>query len=103
MQIAVFGSGYDELVTGACFADVGHDVVEVYIILLSGQVLNNRIVPIFEPRIDTMIVSNRENGRLSFTSVAAEVLDGRAIAYIDAGTDQSEDGSAVLSFVLKVA
>lgn len=103
MQIAVFGSGYVGLVTGACFADVGHDVVGVDINPQRVEDLNNGIVPIFEPGLDTLIASNREHGRLSFTGDAAEALDGRDLAYIAVGTPQSEDGSADLSYVLQVA
>lgn len=103
MRIAVFGSGYVGLVTGACFADVGHDVVGVDINPQRVEDLNNGIVPIFEPGLDAMIASNRGHGRLSFTGDAAEAVKDADLAYIAVGTPQSEDGSADLRYVLQVA
>ncbi|MGP9747373.1 UDP-glucose dehydrogenase family protein [Brachybacterium sp. AOP29-B2-41] len=103
MRIAVFGSGYVGLVTGACFADVGHEVIGVDINRQRVEDLNNGIVPIYEPGLEGMIASNREHGRLSFTTDAAEALDGADVAFIAVGTPQGTDGSADMTYVLQVA
>ncbi|SMX95583.1 UDPglucose 6-dehydrogenase [Brevibacterium sp. Mu109] len=103
MRIAVFGSGYVGLVTGACFADVGHEVIGVDTNTQRVADLNRGSIPIFEPGLEEMITSNMNHGRLNFTQNASEALAGADIAYIAVGTPQKADGSADLTYVLQVA
>ncbi len=103
MRVAIFGSGYVGLVTGACLADAGNDVVCVDVDAAKIARLNGGEVPIHEPGLDELIARNREKGRLSFTTDAkAAVLHGLFLM-IAVGTPPDEDGSADLRHVLAVA
>ena len=103
MKISIFGSGYVGLVTGACLADVGNDVLCVDIDSAKVERLQAGEVPIHEPGLDALIARNAKAGRLRFSAVAAEgVVHGQAIM-IAVGTPPDEDGSADLSHVLAVA
>ncbi len=103
MKISIFGSGYVGLVTGACLADVGNDVLCVDIDSAKVERLQAGEVPIHEPGLDALIARNAKAGRLRFSAVAAEgVAHGQAIM-IAVGTPPDEDGSADLSHVLAVA
>ncbi|NTV67844.1 MAG: UDP-glucose/GDP-mannose dehydrogenase family protein [Chlorobaculum sp.] len=103
MKITIFGSGYVGLVTGACFAEVGNDVLCVDIDenkinrLLKGE------IPIYEPGLDEMVVNNIREGRLRFTTSITEGVDFGLYQFIAVGTPPDEDGSADLSHVLSVA
>ena len=103
MKITIFGSGYVGLVTGACLADAGNDVMSVDIDFDKIELLNNGQVPIYEPGLEKLIATNREAGRISFTTdVDAGVAHG-LFQFIAVGTPPDEDGSADLQYVLAVA
>ena len=103
MQITIFGSGYVGLVTGACLADAGNDVVCVDIDAAKIARLNAGEVPIHEPGLDELIARNREKGRLSFTTDAKAAVAHGLFQIIAVGTPPDEDGSADLRHVLAVA
>jgi UDPglucose 6-dehydrogenase len=103
MRITIFGSGYVGLVTGACLADVGHDVVCVDVDEAKVARLTAGEVPIFEPGLETLIHQNQAAGRLRFTNNAAEGVAFGLLQFIAVGTPSDEDGSADLRHVLTVA
>ncbi len=103
MKVTIFGTGYVGLVTGACLAEVGHDVICVDIDAAKIEGLNDGIVPIYEPGLEPMVKANHAAGRLRFTIDAADVLDHDGVAVIAVGTPPDEDGSADLQYVLAVA
>ncbi|MEE4155615.1 MAG: UDP-glucose/GDP-mannose dehydrogenase family protein [Erythrobacter sp.] len=104
MKIAMVGSGYVGLVSGACFADFGHDVV--CIDKDGGKIarLKDGIMPIYEPGLDALVASNVAAGRLSFTTDLAEGIAGASAIFIAVGTPSRRgDGHADLTFVHEVA
>ncbi len=103
MKVTIFGTGYVGLVTGACLAEVGHDVVCVDIDAAKVEGLENGIVPIYEPGLEPMVKANHAAGRLRFTTDAASMLDREGVVIIAVGTPPDEDGSADLQYVLAVA
>ncbi|MBL1292697.1 MAG: UDP-glucose/GDP-mannose dehydrogenase family protein [Thiotrichales bacterium] len=103
MKLTVFGSGYVGLVTGACLAQVGNDVICVDIDQNKIDRLNNGDVPIYEPGLDDMIAANMKNGRLRFTTNIKEGVDHGLFQFVAVGTPPDEDGSADLQYVLAVA
>ena len=103
MQITIFGSGYVGLVTGACLADAGNDVVCVDIDAARIARLNAGEVPIHEPGLDELVARNREKGRLKFTTDAQAGVAHGVFQIIAVGTPPDEDGSADLRHVLAVA
>ncbi|WP_254275355.1 UDP-glucose/GDP-mannose dehydrogenase family protein [Halomonas sp. 3H] len=103
MRITIFGSGYVGLVTGACLADVGHDVICVDVDADKVARLNDGQVPIYEPGLESLIRQNQAAGRLRFTTDAAEGVAFGLLQFIAVGTPSDEDGSADLRHVLKVA
>ncbi|MEN9895782.1 MAG: UDP-glucose 6-dehydrogenase, partial [Pseudomonadota bacterium] len=104
MKIAIIGSGYVGLVAGACFADVGHDVVSVDNNQAKIEALRQGIIPIFEPGLETIIKTNTSAGRLSFTDDLALALDGADAAFIAVGTPpRVTDGHADMTYVHAVA
>jgi len=103
MKITVFGSGYVGLVTGACLADVGNQVLCVDIDKNKIDRLNAGIVPIFEPGLEEMIQDNQAAGRLFFTCDVKEAVDFGLFQFVAVGTPPDEDGSADLQYVLAVA
>ena len=103
MRVCIFGTGYVGLVTGACLAEVGHDVVCVDVDAAKVEGLNNGIVPIYEPGLAPMVEANRAAGRLKFTTDAAVAIAHGDIVFIAVGTPPDEDGSADLQYVLAVA
>jgi len=103
VQITIFGSGYVGLVTGACLADAGNDVICVDIDAAKIARLNAGEVPIHEPGLDELIARNREKGRLSFTTDAKAAVAHGLFQVIAVGTPPDEDGSADLRHVLAVA
>jgi UDPglucose 6-dehydrogenase len=100
MNITVIGSGYVGLVSGACFADMGNRVTCVDIDPVKIEKLNQGIIPIFEPGLETMILKNKN---LFFTTDVHEALQNSEIAFIAVGTPMGDDGSADLQYVLAVA
>lgn len=103
MKIAIAGSGYVGLVTGACFSEVGIDVECVDINQNKIDNLNNGIIPIFEPGLEEMILRNMKKGRLSFTTKIKNAIRNADVLFIAVGTPPDEDGSADLKYVLSVA
>jgi UDPglucose 6-dehydrogenase len=104
MKIAMVGSGYVGLVSGACFADFGHEVV--CIDKDPGKIarLNEGVIPIFEPGLAELVGTNAKAGRLSFTTDLAEGIAGAGAIFIAVGTPSRRgDGHADLSFVYAVA
>jgi UDPglucose 6-dehydrogenase len=98
------GSGYVGLVSGACFADFGHDVVCIDKDETKIAALEDGVMPIYEPGLDALVESNVTAGRLSFTTDLAEGIDGAAAIFIAVGTPSRRgDGHADLTFVHAVA
>ena len=103
MNITVIGSGYVGLVSGACFAEMGNRVTCVDIDPLKIEKLNQGILPIFEPGLETMVLKNVQHKNLFFTTALDKALQNSKIAFIAVGTPMGEDGSADLQYVLSVA
>lgn len=102
-SIAVMGTGYVGLVASACLADLGHEVTAIDIDEDRVEVLKRGEVPIYEPGLEQLIQSNREAGRLAFTSRWETELKGRDIIMIAVGTPKREDGSCDLTYVVNAA
>jgi UDPglucose 6-dehydrogenase len=103
MRVAMFGTGYVGLVTGACLAEVGHDVVCVDIDQAKIDGLNRGVIPIYEPGLAPLVQANHAAGRLAFTTEAAGAIAHAQVIFIAVGTPPDEDGSADLQYVLAVA
>jgi UDPglucose 6-dehydrogenase len=103
MKVTIFGSGYVGLVSGACLAEAGNQVVCMDVDEQKVARLNRGEVPIHEPGLDALIRRNREGGRLEFTTDAARAVEHGLFQLIAVGTPPGEDGSADLSHVLDVA
>lgn len=103
MKVTIFGSGYVGLVTGACLAEVGNDVICVDTDQVKTDNLNNGIIPIYEPGLDVLVQENQAAGRLRFTTDAKEAVEHGLFQFIAVGTPPDEDGSADLQYVLAVA
>uniref|UniRef100_Q3ASD8 UDP-glucose 6-dehydrogenase n=1 Tax=Chlorobium chlorochromatii (strain CaD3) TaxID=340177 RepID=Q3ASD8_CHLCH len=103
MKITIFGSGYVGLVTGACFAKVGNDVLCVDIDENKINRLRKGEIPIYEPGLDDMVDECIKAGRLHFTTNIQEGVEFGLYQMIAVGTPPDEDGSADLSHVLSVA
>ena len=103
MNIVIIGSGYVGLVSGTCFSEMGNKVTCVDIDPKKIEKLNNGIIPIFEPGLESMVLKNIKNGNLFFTTNLAEVIADAAIVFIAVGTPMGDDGSADLQYVLAVA
>ena len=103
MKISIFGTGYVGLVSGACLAEVGHDVICMDKNQKKIEKLNRGIVPIWEPGLEALIQRNVATGRLNFTADAATTVQHGVVQFIAVGTPADEDGSADLQYVLEVA
>ena len=103
MKVTVFGSGYVGLVTGACFADAGNQVVCVDIDAAKVARLQKGEIPIHEPGLEQLVHRSLEKGRLKFTTDAVAGVRHGLFQFIAVGTPPEEDGSADLSHVLAVA
>lgn len=103
MNIAIVGTGYVGLVSGACFADTGADVTCVDVDINKIERLKKGEIPIYEPGLDELVLKNVKAGRLKFTSSLPEVLNEQEIVFSAVGTPPDEDGSADLKYVLQVA
>ena len=103
MKVTIFGSGYVGLVTGACLAEVGNDVLCVDIDQGKIDRLNQGEVPIHEPGLDEVIARNRKANRLHFTTDIDEGVRHGLFQFIAVGTPPDEDGSADLQYVTAVA
>src|SRR6266849_6811797 len=103
MDLAIIGSGYVGLVTGACFADVGHNVICVDNDVQNIKLLQSGDVPIYEPGLEEVIHRNVSAHRLCFTASIREGVDNSQIIFIAVPTPQQPDGDVDLSFLEKVA
>ena len=102
MRIAIVGTGYVGLVSGACFAEMGVDVTCVDIDSAKIEGLKNGIIPIYEPGLKNIVVRNYEAERLHFTTDLTSVLNEMEIVFIAVGTPSDKDGNADLSYVMTV-
>ncbi len=100
MRVAVFGAGYVGLVTGACFAELGHDVVVRDVVKEKIETLRRGDVPIHEEGLGELLERNRE--RLRFTTAVDEAVDGADVVYVAVGTPPTYSGDADLSAVWTV-
>jgi UDPglucose 6-dehydrogenase len=104
MRVAMIGSGYVGLVSGACFADFGHVVTCVDKDAAKIDALRRGVMPIYEPGLETLVETNVREARLSFTTDLAKGLEGADAAFIAVGTPSRRgDGHADLSYVYAVA
>lgn len=103
MNIAIVGTGYVGLVSGACFADTGANVTCVDLDDQKILRLQNGDIPIYEPGLDELVLKNYKAGRLKFTTSLAKVIADQEIIFSAVGTPPDEDGSADLKYVLQVA
>jgi len=103
MNIGVIGSGYVGLVAAACFSEMGNDVTCVDVDVEKIKALKNGRVPIYEPGLDTLVVSNFSKNRLIFTTEIIDALSTSEVVFIAVGTPMGDDGSADLRYVLEVA
>jgi UDPglucose 6-dehydrogenase len=104
MRIAMIGSGYVGLVSGACFADFGHEVVCVDLDEAKIEKLRQGKIPIYEPGLDQLVANNAAAKRLSFTTDLAEAVAGSEVVFIAVGTPSRRgDGYADLSYVYSAA
>lgn len=103
MRIAIVGTGYVGLVSGACFAEMGVDVTCVDIDRVKINGLKNGIIPIYEPGLKNIVVRNHEAERLHFTTDLPAVLNEMQMVFIAVGTPSDAAGNADLSYVMTVA
>ena len=103
MKLTTFGTGYVGLVTGACLAEVGHNVVCIDVDQRKIDALKAGIIPIWEPGLEAIVKRNVAEQRLRFTTDVAEAVRHAEVQFIAVGTPPDEDGSADLQYVLAVA
>ena len=102
MRIAMIGTGYVGLVSGACLADFGHEVTCVDKDSRKIEALKNGIMPIWEPGLEALVKANSERGRLSFTTNLADGVDGAEAVFVAVGTPARRgDGHADLTYVFE--
>ena len=103
MKIAVAGAGYVGLVTASCFAELGNDVVCVDIDEDKINKLNDNIIPIYEPGLETLVIKNKKENKLKFTADLKKAIKESEIIFICVGTPPKENGEADLSYVENAA
>ncbi len=103
MKIAIFGTGYVGLVSGACLANLGHEVWCVDIDIAKIQLLREGKIPFFEPGLKELVARNTERKRLSFIADAQSAVSFADVIFNCVGTPSNQDGSADLQYVLSVA
>jgi UDPglucose 6-dehydrogenase len=103
MKLTIIGTGYVGLVTGACFAEVGHRVICVDNDAEKVKVLQGGGIPIYEPGLEELVARNTLAGRLSFTTSTADGVENSDVVFIAVPTPPLPDGSVDLSFIEKVA
>ncbi|HUQ32880.1 MAG TPA: UDP-glucose/GDP-mannose dehydrogenase family protein [Pyrinomonadaceae bacterium] len=99
MHVAVIGSGYVGLVTGACFAEFGVDVTCVDVDQEKIARLSDGIIPIYEPGLEQLVAKNKQAGRLQFTTDLKAAVERALVIFLAVGTPPKEDGSADLSYI----
>src|SRR5256885_14893375 len=99
MHIAVIGTGYVGLVTGACFAEFGVDVTCVDVDEEKIERLSHGVMPIYEPGLEQLVTKNIQTGRLRFTTDVKQAVEQALVIFLAVGTPSREDGSPDLSFV----
>ncbi|MCD6339954.1 MAG: UDP-glucose/GDP-mannose dehydrogenase family protein [Verrucomicrobia bacterium] len=103
MRIAMIGSGYVGLTTGACFAEIGHQVVCVDNDEAKAAMLQEGKIPIYEPGLESIVHRNAAKGRLSFSTSIKEGVEKAQVVFITVPTPPQPDGSVDMSFIEKVA
>ena len=103
MKIAVIGTGYVGLVSGACFAKMGNSVICVDVDSKKIEALKNGVVPIYEPGLADIVSECYKNGSLKFSTQITEALEHADVLFIAVGTPMGADGQADLKYVLSVA
>jgi len=102
MRIAIFGTGYVGLVSGACFAEMGHEVTCVDIDQKKIEMLKNGHIPIYEPHLEEMVKRNQKAQRLSFTLDPVEAIQTASVIFVAVPTQSSQTGDADLTHVFAV-
>jgi len=103
MHIAVIGTGYVGLVTGACFAEFGVEVTCVDVDQTKIEKLNNGIIPIYEPGLDAIVEKNAKAGRLHFTTDIKKAVEEALVVFLAVGTPPKDDGSPDMSYYQQAA
>jgi UDPglucose 6-dehydrogenase len=103
VKITIIGTGYVGLVSGACFADLGNDVLCLDLNEDKVKLLNAGGIPIYEPGLETLVRRNSAAGRLRFTTDVAESVRHGTVQFIAVGTPSDQDGSADLKYVMSAA
>ena len=103
MKITIFGTGYVGLVSGACFADMGNDVLCIDVDAAKIDLLRAGTIPIYEPGLEDMVRRNATAGRLHFTTDPERAVHFGTIVFIAVGTPPGEDGSADMQYVIAAA
>ena len=103
MKVTIFGTGYVGLVTGACLAEVGHEVLCTDINQDKIKLLQQGLVPIHEPGLEDLVVENLQIGNLHFSHEVQQAVNFSDLLFIAVGTPPDEDGSADLTHVLDAA
>jgi UDPglucose 6-dehydrogenase len=103
MKLSIFGAGYVGLVTAACFAELGNDVVCCDIDAKRIDLLHNGVIPIYEPGLEDLVRRNVADGRLSFTDDSKAAIAFGSIVFIAVGTPSTENGGVDMKFVESVA
>jgi UDPglucose 6-dehydrogenase len=103
MKLAIIGTGYVGLVTGTCFAEVGHEVICVDNDAAKVKMLQAGGIPIYEPDLENLVKKNVAAGRLRFTASTAEGVEKSDVVFIAVPTPPQPDGSVDLSYIEKVA
>ncbi|SFE85119.1 UDPglucose 6-dehydrogenase [Paenibacillus catalpae] len=102
-KITVIGTGYVGLVSGTCFAEVGNRVICCDVDQRKIDLLNDGVIPIYEPGLEEMALRNKSEGRLLFTTEVGEAIEASDIVYIAVGTPMSETGEADMRYVMSAA
>src|SRR5437762_13857469 len=103
MKLTIIGTGYVGLVTGTCFAEVGHHVICVDNNAEKVKLLQSGGIPIYEPGLEEMVKKNVAAGRLRFTASTKDGVENSDVVFIAVPTPPQDDGSVDLSFIEAVA